>query len=466
MAEDALRDFVVEAGRRLNRPPEEVEPYAKILTDNWFDSPESLADTKPEELANQGIPLRFAKELISAAARGFPSGRRGTGKGKGKGEGKDPDAPVRGGDGEFKQSLELWEHDAGFNLRGAVIGEKGRNVHHIQDQTGARLWVQGEPGEPLRVELSAGGPRELQRAVRLTRDLLGAVRAEYEEWLRREGGGWRQEQGDAKGRRPEKGRGKGKARPKGREEGDGRQREAPGGREAGFREVLELWECEPAFNLKGKIIGDSGRNVHHIQDQTGAKLWLSGDPMQLEVCTNSPEDLERAVNMAQDLLGAVYDEYTQWLGGEGEDRGPREAGKGMGKGKDKGKDAAKGRRRESGKGGDGDFMKILKLKDTEPAFRLRGALIGDSGRNVHHIQDQTGAKLWLHGDSGQSMRLEITANSSEALDQAVQMSKDLIKTVYQSYDEWLQDGGGRDKGSGKGRHQRHEDEPPAKRRAA
>jgi len=340
-----LRDFVIEAGRRLDRRAEEVEPYAKILVDNWFDCPESLADTKPEELANQGIPLRFAKELVAAAARGSrPPARREPGKGKGKGKdsekgrffprrGEDDwrDAGGWAGSGVFRHRIDLWEHDVGFNLRGAVIGEKGRNVHHIQDQTGARLWLRGEPGEPLHVEVTANTAKDLNRAVRLTKDLLGAVHVEYEQWLRHERDQWTQVAStNGKGiQRLDKGKGKtktkGKGKGKGGKEGkDGRRRELGKGRDCEFREVLDLWESEPGFNLKGKIIGDSGRNVHHIQDQTGARLWLSGDPLQLEVSAGTSGELDQAVQMAKDLIKTVYQNYDEWLQDGGGERDPAE----------------------------------------------------------------------------------------------------------------------------------------------
>uniref|UniRef100_A0A7S4PTK7 K Homology domain-containing protein n=1 Tax=Alexandrium monilatum TaxID=311494 RepID=A0A7S4PTK7_9DINO len=497
MAEDPLRDFVVEAGRRLDRPPEEVEPYAKILADNWFDSPESLADTKPEELANQGIPLRFAKELITAAARGprLGGGRRVppvAAKGKGRGDSKGAPPPQRGGSvpavrrreeawgggggggapagGELKQRIALWEAEPGFNLRGAVIGERGRNVHHIQDQTGARLWLHGEPGEPLRVEISAGNARDLSRAARLTRDLLGAVREEYEQW-RREHGQWQEPGTEGKGAGKRQERAKGKNPGKGgkcAEPRDGRWREPGKGRDGIFREVLDLWECEQGFNIKGKVIGDSGRNVHHIQDQTGARLWLSGEPARLEVTADSPDGLRRAVQMAQDLLGAVYEEYAEWLNGEGANGGGglRDRAKGKG-GKDRGKDQGKGKRKDGGKASaDGAVGKVIKLKQTDPAFRLRGTFIGDSGRNIHHIQDQTGARLWLHGESGQEMQLEIKASSAAQLESAVELAQDLIRSVYEAYDEWVRQGGAdRDLGPGKGRGRRRDhrdDELPAK----
>merc|ERR1712157_688871 len=95
----------------------------------------------------------------------------------------------------------------------------------------------------------------------------------------------------------------------------------------------------------------------------------------------------------------------------------------MGKGKDKDKP-------------DGEFKKVLKLKECDPAFNLKGALIGEQGKNVQHIQDQSQSKLWFKGEVAEGMYLEISSGSSDSLEKAVQMAKDLIKTVYGQYEEW------------------------------
>lgn len=488
MSAEALRNFVIDAGRRLERPADEVEPYVQILTDNWYDSPESLADTRPEELANQGIPLRFAKELVSTASSqkhgggrsggggGRSGGKKGPGKGKsrreggkGKGDGKRDagwakQAMPAPGEVEFKQRIDLWDHDGNFNLMGAIIGEKGKNVHHVQDQTGAAILVQGNRGEAMWIEIRAPSSKELNRAVTLTEDLLGAVHQEYEAWERagrhervdRPPPDW----GDSgKGKQSEKGKGKGKG--KGKRKGKDEQ--------GYWKETLDLWDCEPSFGLRDRVVGERARNVHHIQDQTGAKVWCGGDPLKVEVSANSSDILSKAVQMTQDLIGTVYDEFLKFQGDSHRGKG-RDRGKG-GKGKDKDRDSGKGKSRRDDKGGKGggenDFLKIIKLKDTDPGFHIRGALIGNGGRNVHHIQDQTGANLWLQGDPpGQNMRLEVSAPSQEQLDQAVHMSKDLIKTVYKTFEEWQRnEGADKDRNMGKGRGSRRDynDEPPPKR---
>merc|ERR1711879_79470 len=130
--------------------------------------------------------------------------------------------------------------------------------------------------------------------------------------------------------------------------------------------------------------------------------------------------------MGEDLLSAVYDEYQEWKETEGNES-PAKRSKSMNDNRDGSRD--------------GDFKQTLDVEECDPGFAFRPKLLGEKGRNVHHIQDQTGAKLWLTGNAPDPMSLEISAESAEKLEQAVSMAKDLIQTVYDDYDVWLEEGG-------------------------
>merc|ERR1711972_1085655 len=98
-------------------------------------------------------------------------------------------------------------------------------------------------------------------------------------------------------------------------------------------EEIPIDECEPEFNFKGKFIGDGGRYVHHIQDETKARLWLvgeDGEPMGLHISANSAGSIAAAQQMASDLLETVYEDYAKWQAEGGTDDRPS---KGKGKGK-------------------------------------------------------------------------------------------------------------------------------------
>lgn len=433
--EGELQEFVAEAGRRLNRPEEEVEPYIQILRDNWFDSPAALVDTRPEELASLGIPLRFAKELISAA---LAQGTRGGGRGeeaKGRKNGKGGATRRAGGDwrewrregpGDLKESIGLRECDPAFNLRGALIGEGGRNMHRIQDESGCSVWVVGEDGHHMTLEISAQRSRDLSCGMQMCRDLIAQTYAVYERW---HGGG------QAPGR---SGHGKdgAKGKSKGASKGGGK-----------YHRVIEMEEFDPAFHLRMKFIGISGDNVHYIQDKTGAKVWLlgeQGEAMRLEISADTSEALEHATQMTEDLISSVSQEYDQWLQDGGKDG-------------ESGKDGEGGRRRDAtGKGGGKDaemkFSESIDLWDCDSAFNMKGKLIGKRGRGIFHIQDHTGTKLWLFGgDNGEPFRLEVSAHSEEDLSAAVEMAQDIIATLYEEYERWLKDHAGGDGGGKRGK---------------
>ena len=66
----SMLTFVISIGSLLGRSREEVEPYAQVLEDNWFDKPETLKNLTTCELASIGIPLRFATALIKSSLTG------------------------------------------------------------------------------------------------------------------------------------------------------------------------------------------------------------------------------------------------------------------------------------------------------------------------------------------------------------------------------------------------------------
>merc|ERR1712129_621116 len=231
-----------------------------------------------------------------------------------------------------------------FRIKGKIIGGQGKNMKHIQDQSGSKITVD-ESGDFVTV--SANSQEDLDNAVGMVSDLIGTIMEEYDQWLEENGRG--QEGG---GRKPDKGKGKSKGDKKGKGKGKDSKDGGRGDRGGDFTEVLELEETDPAFHLRAKIIGDKGKNVHHIQDQTKAKLYLDCENgMRLNVSAHSQEDLDKVVGMANDLIGAVLEDYDQWCeeqAGAEEDggRSGKQDRKG-GKGKDKGK--GKGKRKSSDK---------------------------------------------------------------------------------------------------------------------
>merc|ERR1712238_349896 len=108
--------------------------------------------------------------------------------------------------------------------------------------------------------------------------------------------------------------------------------------------------------------------------------------------------------MVKDLVGTTYEDYDAWLEeGEGaeehvEEESPKAQESPKGKGK-KGKD--KEGRSKGGKKG-GEYNDVVDIDKSDRGFSFKGKLIGDKGKYIHHIQDQTRAKLWIEGDDGDS----------------------------------------------------------------
>jgi len=302
-----------------------------------------------------------------------------------------------------------------------------------------------------------------------------------------------------KGRDGKSDRGKGKDdRGKGKDKGKGKDDRGKGGRGGeDYHHVIELEETDPDFAIRQKIVGEGGTNVKHVQEACNAKVQVSKrQPLRVDISCESERKLNQAVKMMEDLISCVWEEYEATQNqdkrgkskGGGKSKGKDKGGKDKG-GKDKGgrdrdrsprndRNSSKGGGKSNDKGGgkgksDSQFSKTLKLRKCDPAFRLRGVLVGEGGQNVKHIQEQCHVKLQVREDDGE-MRVEISAESQDDLRKADAMAKDLINMAYSKYDDWKSERGGdsRDtrgdskgsKGKGKRREQRDDDGPSQKRR--
>merc|ERR1712039_577996 len=289
---------------------------------------------------------------------------------------------------------------------------RGENVHHIQDSTHAQVVLNDDNPSKSYIEISAASEEALDDALKMAGELIDSINREYNEWL----DGPREDQN--------KGKGKGKGgKDKSKEKGD-------------FVATVDLGEYDEAFAFKPKFLGFKTKNLHAIQDATRCLLWLQGPesaPTHVDISGHSQADVDEAVQQCSDLIANLDKEDEQWLEDDGAEA-ERERKGSKGKGKDKGKDKDKGK----GKHKDGgDVIRELRVKYCDPGFNMKGALIGSRGRNVQHIQDQTGCKLAVIGEAGDdNMVIELKAPNSRALEDAVQLCKGLLKTVYEEYDEW------------------------------
>ena len=84
--------------------------------------------------------------------------------------------------------MELEEFDPAFNFRGKLIGEKGRNVHHIQGASTTKVKIDQVDNEgPISVTVSGGKEGDVDLAIQLCKDLVDTLKQEYEDWIRERG---------------------------------------------------------------------------------------------------------------------------------------------------------------------------------------------------------------------------------------------------------------------------------------
>mmetsp|Transcript_58449 Transcript_58449/g.162980 ORF Transcript_58449/g.162980 Transcript_58449/m.162980 type:complete len:288 (-) Transcript_58449:88-951(-) len=139
---------------------------------------------------------------------------------------------------------------------------------------------------------------------------------------------------------------------------------------------------EFTFPWKAKIFGEDNRNVRHIQQQTGTTILLRGrgssnrhrdDDETLHLFIGAEahvkqSDFDKAINMCEDLLETVYQDFSEWVEEKGEEfgddccdhsdvdgvedelEGPHKSSKNKGKGKGRFRGRSKGKGKGKGKG--------------------------------------------------------------------------------------------------------------------
>lgn len=346
----SIRALVVDTASRLGRSSREVEPFVDALKENWYDSVDAVADASADDLASLGIPRRFAVELIQDAGRGGGKGGGGGGgkrdkggKGKGKSKGKN-DSKGKNGGGDLRHTIpiDLQGIRSDFKFRPKLLGGKGGNIHHIQDQTGVRVDLNGNDDDGyLEFVLTSNDDRNMDKASSMCEDLIETVFDEFDEHQDSGGKG-----GGKSDRRERKGKGKEKGKDKGKGKGKKGKRRAREG-EVEERVPIDNHAVDAEFGLRAKLVGQGGRNVNHIESSSGARVSVEhddGDGMAFNIIATDQAKLDAAKEMCLDLLDTVLKE-----GGIIGKKEPRSSG-GKGKGKRKGRDdedrAAKAPRNE------------------------------------------------------------------------------------------------------------------------
>lgn len=303
-----LADLVQDAGRKLGRSREDVKPILSSLEENWYDTVDSLRDTTAAELHELGVPQRFAKELLTLVQQESGGERRGS---------SPPPMPRRDGKGKSKKGESKGKGsswDSGWTSRDR--GHREDSYHH--DSSYDRHNAREEKGKGKGKSCSKGKERE-----------KGKSKEDSNSWS--------------------KGKSKGKSK-------DGPQDRVPlSQREYQYTHKItfDIEEIDENFPLGARIIGKEGRNVQHIHKATGAHVWLCGkgsrcrndngkesdEPLHVVVQSDDKEGLDKAIEITNDLVDTVLEQYAAHTRGESDDGvkddEPRSSGKGKGKGKAK-----------------------------------------------------------------------------------------------------------------------------------
>merc|ERR1712039_120467 len=150
----------------------------------------------------------MAEELVNTYYAEYEefAAKHAAGEAPAKGSSKGKSSEIQG---ELHQSVELPQYDSAFIARQKILGPKGSNVHHIQDQSHTQVKLGGSEADPSHLEVYAHTELDLEKGVQLAQELIDAVNAEYDEWCNSEeqhGDSWdKGEKGKGK-----KGKGKGK----------------------------------------------------------------------------------------------------------------------------------------------------------------------------------------------------------------------------------------------------------------
>ncbi|POY70974.1 hypothetical protein BMF94_6001 [Rhodotorula taiwanensis] len=203
------------------------------------------------------------------------------------------------------------------DLRNRYLLTKGPTQQQILADTGANVLTRGvwypdksmatEKDPPLYLHITGDTPEKLEAGVK-------AVRALIDQDLNLLAGGPR-------------GRHMG---PPGQQGGPDADRDSGYGQRRRWPEEKVMIDLEPLrnFNVRAKVVGPGGMFVKYIQQETGTRVQIKGqgsgyietdtgresdDPMHVNIAGPEPQQIERAVELAKDLLEVIREKHAEAL---------------------------------------------------------------------------------------------------------------------------------------------------------
>ncbi|CAK9109417.1 Branchpoint-bridging protein (Splicing factor 1) (Zinc finger protein bpb1) [Durusdinium trenchii] len=289
-----LRELVKATAKKLNRDWAEAEPFLQNLSENWYDTVDSLKVVQVADLMALGMPQRFAKELLQLAQSDSQPSAPAS-------EAREPEEPPPGSrkrerEEEPEQSWkdrDSWKNSNSWKSSSWENDEsgKGKGKGRSKGKGRANDYQDGKKWEDWK-----GGRGDDHRA----RDRNG-----------RWDGGDRNDGGD----RSERG-------------GGYDPNLLPSQREFSLVHKITFDDnLDERFPLAARLIGKGGRNVKHICQETGAWVWVGGkgsglkekdgheaeEPLHVLVKSDDQACLDEAVRSTNDLIDNVLEKYRVWL---------------------------------------------------------------------------------------------------------------------------------------------------------
>lgn len=394
----------MEVGRQLGRSPSDCEPISKILLDNWFDTPDSLAHSRTEELAALGIPLRFSQQLFMVASQNSSGPSQIIVP-------EPPSAPP--------PVVTIAPPPAAIQP-----GQSQNSVLRPPAAPSAVLAIAPPPAavSPGSLQISVPPPPSVPTA---PAQALVLTIAPPPAAIPPGSFG--------PGHPPQPPRGINQPPP-----GNLRRLppEPPRSANISRTKIINVREFDPTFRVRGSILGPKGRNLHHIQDQTKARIELRGDsPMQVVISdAPSPASGEKAYRMCVLLLQAVSNEYQEWRKSQSPSSGTDLPDLPLFNcSHDEGAPLLTLEECE--------FHDALDIQELDEAFPLREIILGYRNQNMMKIVMAGGASDLRGGADGEPMVLHMGAKAQETLRKIVDIGEDVLAKTYEAYDKWLQNGG-------------------------
>jgi len=314
--------------------------------------------------------------------------------------------------------------DPVYGARGAILGERGKNLYHIEDMTSVKVDIVHDKHRLAIILTPPPNSNGLPTARQMVEDLLDSVYQGYDSWLQRSSGS-RDSGQNFRRKKRRLGGGSCDREPRRWTKIFNPMQPAPNcdaTLDMPFSHSIDIAKVDKKFHIRGKLLGKGGENMVNITDTSGAVVQLhgeSGQEMRLNIGALTEESLIKARSLAEDLVSCTYQMYSDWS---------REVAKST---TDKSEPATVPSKRTAD-----SLTASVEFFDCDMNFGLRGKVLGNAGSRVRRLEMRTGTVMDVRSPDNKNVTIEIVASSKEKLDDAVRAVKEFREDLLKRYVEW------------------------------